>query len=165
MYQMMTPGPTMPAASVMEARSRAFANPDVDETFCEEYHQVCKDLSNLLGTDNETYVLGGEGILALEAACATLTEPGDKVLVIDNGIFGRGFADFVFVPKHEYVNIYPALLVELKWNQSAETAIAQIKERKYPSALESYTGKILLVGINYDVKTKEHQCRIEEYQC
>ena len=95
MYQMMTPGPTMPAASVMEARSRAFANPDVDETFCEEYHQVCKDLSNLLGTDNETYVLGGEGILALEAACATLTEPGDKVLVIDNGIFGRGFADFV----------------------------------------------------------------------
>ena len=45
-------------------------------TFCEEYHQVCKDLSNLLGTDNETYVLGGEGILALEAACATLTEPG-----------------------------------------------------------------------------------------
>ena len=51
MYQMMTPGPTMPAASVMEARSRAFANPDVDETFCEEYHQVCKDLSNLLGTD------------------------------------------------------------------------------------------------------------------
>ena len=39
MYQMMTPGPTMPAASVMEARSRAFANPDVDETFCEEYHQ------------------------------------------------------------------------------------------------------------------------------
>lgn len=95
MYQMMTPGPTMPAASVMEARSRAFANPDVDETFCEEYHQVCKDLSNLLGTDNETYILGGEGILALEAACATLTEPGDKVLVIDNGIFGRGFADFV----------------------------------------------------------------------
>ena len=95
MYQMMTPGPTMPAASVMEARSRAFENPDVDETFCEEYHQVCKDLSNLLGTDNETYVLGGEGILALEAACATLTEPGDKVVVIDNGIFGRGFADFV----------------------------------------------------------------------
>ena len=95
MYQMMTPGPTMPAASVMEARSRAFANPDVDETFCEEYHQVCKDLSNLLGTDNETYVLGGEGILALEAACATLTEPGDKVLVIDNGIFGKGFDDFV----------------------------------------------------------------------
>lgn len=76
MYQMMTPGPTMPAASVMEARSRAFANPDVDETFCEEYHQVCKDLSNLLGTDNETYVLAARGFLPWRAACATLTEPG-----------------------------------------------------------------------------------------
>ena len=40
-------------------------------------------------------ILGGEGILGLEAACASLTEPGDRVLVIDNGIFGKGFADFV----------------------------------------------------------------------
>ena len=164
MYQMMTPGPTMPAASVMEARSRAFANPDVDETFCEEYHQVCKDLSNLLGTDNETYVLGGEGILALEAACATLTEPGDKVLVIDNGIFGRGFADFVFIPNPEYQNEYPALIVELKWNRNAQTAMQQIKDRNYPASILSYTGDILLVAINYDKSSKEHQCQIEQYQ-
>lgn len=95
MYKMMTPGPTMTAASVMEARSRQFGNPDVDEQFCEEYHQVCQSLAELLHTENETYILGGEGILALEAACASLTEPGDRVLVIDNGIFGKGFADFV----------------------------------------------------------------------
>lgn len=94
-YKMMTPGPTMPASSVMEARSRWFGNPDVDEQFCEEYHQLCRSLGELLHTGNEVYILGGEGILALEAACASLTEPGDKVLVIDNGIFGKGFADFV----------------------------------------------------------------------
>lgn len=94
-YKMMTPGPTMPASSVMEARSLWFGNPDVDEEFCEDYHQVCRSLADLLHTQNEVYILGGEGILALEAACASLTEPGDKVLVIDNGIFGRGFADFV----------------------------------------------------------------------
>ena len=75
---------------------------------------------------------------------------------------GRGFADFVFLPKTEYVDDYPALLVELKWNQSAETAIAQIKEKKYPFVLEAYTGNILLVGISYDKKTKAHQCRIEK---
>ena len=45
---------------------------------------------------------------------------------------GRGFADFVFVPKPEYRNDYPALVVELKWNQTAETAMQQIKEKKYP---------------------------------
>lgn len=95
MYKMMTPGPTMVADSVMQARSRIFGNPDVDKEFCEEYHTLCKEIGNILHTENEVYILGGEGILALEAACASLTEPGDRVLVIDNGIFGRGFADFV----------------------------------------------------------------------
>ena len=52
-------------------------------------------ISKLLNTTNETLILGGEGILGLEAACASLTEEGDRVLVIDNGIFGAGFADFV----------------------------------------------------------------------
>lgn len=95
MYKMMTPGPTMVADSVMTARSRVFGNPDVDTEFCEEYHRVCRELGALLHTENEVYILGGEGILALEAACASLTEPGNRVLVIDNGVFGRGFADFV----------------------------------------------------------------------
>ena len=75
---------------------------------------------------------------------------------------GRGFADFVFLPKAEYAEGYPALLVELKWNQSAEAALAQIKEKKYPESLVQYTGNILLVGINYDKKNKKHQCLIEE---
>ena len=75
---------------------------------------------------------------------------------------GRGFADFVFLPKAEYAESYPALLVELKWNQSAEAALAQIKEKKYPESLVQYTGNILLVGINYDKKNKKHQCLIEE---
>ena len=95
MYKMMTPGPTMVADPVMRARSREFGNPDVDTEFCEEYHRICLELADLLHTKNSVYILGGEGILGLEAACASLTEPGDKVLVIDNGIFGKGFADFV----------------------------------------------------------------------
>ena len=77
---------------------------------------------------------------------------------------GRGFADFVFVPKAEYAEDYPALLVELKWNKNAKAAIQQIKEKKYPSALEHYTGDILLVGVNYDKKSKEHQCAIEKLE-
>lgn len=95
MYKMMTPGPTMVAESVMQERSRMFGNPDVDEEFCEDYHTLCMELADLLHTNNDVYILDGEGILGLEAACASLTEPGDNVLVIDNGIFGKGFADFV----------------------------------------------------------------------
>ena len=49
---------------------------------------------------------------------------------------GRGFADFVFIPKEQYAEYYPALLVELKWNKNAETALQQIKEKKYPESLQ-----------------------------
>lgn len=77
---------------------------------------------------------------------------------------GRGFADFVFVPKPDYLADYPALVVELKWNKSAETALKQIRDQQYPESLLQYTGNILLVGISYDKKTKAHQCFIEEYR-
>ena len=76
---------------------------------------------------------------------------------------GRGFADFVFIPKLEYAMDYPALIVELKWNKNVETAIEQIRTKKYPASIEQYTGEILLVGTNYDKKTKKHQCKIEKY--
>ena len=75
---------------------------------------------------------------------------------------GRGFADFVYIPKPIYREDYPALVVELKWNKSAATALQQIKERRYTESLRDYAGDILLVGINYDKKTKEHTCSIEK---
>ena len=76
---------------------------------------------------------------------------------------GRGFADFVFIPKPEYSPSYPAMVVELKWNKSVETALQQIKNKQYPDSIMSYTGNILLVGISYDEKTKVHACSIEKY--
>ena len=76
---------------------------------------------------------------------------------------GQGFADFVFIPKPEYRSFYPALVVELKWNKMVQTALEQIKEKRYPESILSYTGDILLVGISYDKKDKSHQCKIERY--
>ena len=75
---------------------------------------------------------------------------------------GRGFADFIYIPKPEYRDDYPALVVELKWNQNARTALQQIKDRKYPESIRYYKEDILLVGINYYKKSKVHECRIEE---
>lgn len=92
---MMTPGPTQVRENVRMARSREFQNPDLDHDFVEYYKETCELVSKLLKTDNETLILDGEGILGLEAACASLTEPGDRVLILDNGIYGNGFQDFV----------------------------------------------------------------------
>lgn len=74
---------------------------------------------------------------------------------------GKGFADFVFIPRAN-AGSRPAMVVELKYNEDADTAIAQIKEKRYHGVLEGYSDKILLVGISYDVKTKHHTCVIEE---
>ena len=73
---------------------------------------------------------------------------------------GKGFADMVFLPKRTSLN--PALILELKWDKTAEGAIRQIKNKGYVSALKEYKGNILLVGINYEKKSKKHQCRIEK---
>jgi hypothetical protein len=75
---------------------------------------------------------------------------------------GIGFADIVYIPRHG--SDKPAMVVELKYNQKAKTAIEQIKAKQYPKSLLDYKGNLLLVGVNYDKKTKEHTCEIEEME-
>lgn len=74
---------------------------------------------------------------------------------------GNGFADIAFIPRKNVIG-KPAMIVELKWDKSADTAIRQIKEKKYPSSLLDYKGNILLIGVNYDRKTRKHTCKIEK---
>jgi len=91
---LMTPGPTEVHEEVRKALSQKFLNPDIDQSFFDFYRITCCKIKELLKTKNDVLILCGEGILGLEAACASLIEPGDKVLCLDNGIFGRGFANF-----------------------------------------------------------------------
>lgn len=74
---------------------------------------------------------------------------------------GKGRADIVYLPRKE--SDKPALIIELKWNKSAESAVSQIKDKEYSQWIEGYTGDILMVGINYDTKSKKHSCHIEKY--
>lgn len=76
---------------------------------------------------------------------------------------GEGFADIVFLPKINHSD-KPAMIIELKWNKSAKGAINQMKEKRYIKNLESYSGNLLLVGINYNIKTKRHECVIESVE-
>ena len=89
------PGPTAVRENVRNMRAVETTNPDMDPEFYTLYGQLSQDIGRVFGTDDKVLILSGEGILGLEAACASLTEKGDRVLVIDNGIFGEGFADFV----------------------------------------------------------------------
>ena len=82
----------------------------------------------------------------------------NRYTVVKEMTAGKGFADVVFIPFREGD---PAMVIELKRNDCTESALAQIKEKQYFDSLSHYAGNILLVGINYDEKTKAHTCRIE----
>ena len=83
----------------------------------------------------------------------------DYYLKVEELPTGQGIADVVFIPKQD--TSLPVMIVELKWNKAADSAIQQIKEKRYPAILEGYVGEMVIVGINYDTKTKEHSCKIE----
>ena len=74
---------------------------------------------------------------------------------------GKGFADIVLIPRKNVDS--PAIILELKVNKNADSAIDQIHRKQYPAKVAEYADRLLLVGINYDRETKQHTCRIEEY--
>lgn len=76
---------------------------------------------------------------------------------------GKEFADLCFIPRKMYAD-KPAVIVELKWDKSARGALEQVKDREYVETLKEYKGNLLLVGVNYDKKTKTHTCVIEKFE-
>lgn len=94
-YVLMTPGPTQIVKPVRDAMAKPITSPIMDADFFEFYKETTELLQRIMHTQNEVLILNGEGILGLEATCASLTEEKDRVLVISNGIFGEGFGDFV----------------------------------------------------------------------
>ena len=114
-----TPGPTNVRENVRLARAMETTNPDLDKNFYEFYKDTCNKIGELLNTKNDVFILSGEGILGLEAACASLTETGDRVLVIDNGVFGEGFSHFV--------KIYGGIPVLYSVDRKKEVDIEELK--------------------------------------
>lgn len=72
---------------------------------------------------------------------------------------GKGFADLVLIPRKNVDS--PAIVLELKYNRDADSAIEQILRKQYPAKVAQYAGNLLLVGINYDKANKSHSCTIQ----
>lgn len=86
----------------------------------------------------------------------------DQYLKVEELPSGKGIADVVYLPRRR--SLLPAMVVELKWDKSSEGALGQIRERNYPAVLQGYGGEIVLVGINYNPRTKIHTCAIEKLE-
>ena len=85
----------------------------------------------------------------------------NRYTVVKEMTSGKGFADVVFIPFYEGD---PAMIIELKRNHSAESAVNQIRDKQYFASLDNYRGDILFAGINYDENDKTHTCIIENFR-
>lgn len=139
------------AVNASEALLRATL--DMDERTVEEMIQEVHMQNTSSLVYNNEISLSSVIVLAYYSACK------DYVLIRELPT-GNGFSNIVFLPKR--TSLKPALILELKWDKTAEGAIDQIKNKRYIAALKEYKGNILLVGINYEKKSKKHQCKIEK---
>ena len=140
-----------------------------DELLMETIDGNAEKVAEIIELAHETYTsvlnYNDENSLSCVLTMAYFTAPGYYEIVREHPA-GKGYADFIFKPRAN-AGWRPAMVVELKYNQSADTAIKQIKEKRYQGALSGYSDKILLVGINYDAEGKDkkhHTCVIEEYK-
>lgn len=133
----------------------------LDATLREDEEEVAKRIDTVHEENVSVLSYNNENSLSCVITLAYISARRDYTLLRELPV-GKGFADVVFLPRKN--SDKPALLIELKWDKDALGAISQIKERRYGDALKGYFGTLLLVGINYDRKSKRHQCRIERIQ-
>lgn len=101
--KLLCPGPTSIDNSVIKAMANCKTNPDLDPEYEIFHRNMEKKISKLLNTNATSFIMLGEGILGLEASIASLMEKNDRVLVIYNGFFAEGFADYVTYYGGKYV--------------------------------------------------------------
>lgn len=165
----------IPNEEIRREFSRAIRKVDRSETV-RRLHESDQLLEDILGLHEEQVGAQIERIHEEEPSLFYNTEQSlravvkralftanDHYLLFEEINARSGCVDIVYLPRR--VSPYPILVIELKWNLSADGAIAQIKNRKYPSVFEGYGSDILLVGVNYDKEAKpgerHHTCRIE----
>lgn len=116
------------------------------------------DASHINVTSNRSY--NNEDALQ-SAICLAYIYAVNKYTVVREMTAGKGFADVVFIP---FQDMDPAMIIELKRNHSAKSALNQIRDKRYFDSLSHYRGNILFVGINYDEKEKTHTCEILRFR-
>lgn len=139
-----------------------------DELLDETIEGNAERVAELIELAHDTYTsvlkYNDENSLSCVLTMAYFTAPAYYNIIREMPA-GKGFADFAFIPRAN-AGHRPAMIVELKYNQSVDTALQQIKANRYHGALADYSDRILLVGINYDSEGKDkkhHSCTIEEY--
>ncbi len=141
------------------ARSRKL----LDDIFKLNCQAVAKAFDKAHSEHSSILKYNDENSLACVVALSLLYCTADLYSVKRELPAGKGFADLIYLPKNKLKSKpqIPALLIELKYDKSAASALSQITETHYTDFFEGFKEEVLLVGINYDKQSKEHECLIE----
>ena len=114
----MTPGPVEVSPRVLSA----MAQPVIYHyypRFVEFFDETVKKLGQVFQVSGDKHpdvlILQGEGVLGLEASIICTINPGDKVLVFENGPFGKWFGEFV-----KNVGATPSISIKTPKNSSTK---------------------------------------------
>ena len=86
------------SVQVMDQTLRDAARPVLyhyDPAFIELFAHASDLMKQVYRTQYDVVIMQGEALLGLEAAAASLIRPGDKVLNLVSGVFGKWFEDFI----------------------------------------------------------------------
>jgi len=130
---LMIPGPTPVLRSIQDEMGRetiAFG----DAKFVGDFRAVLSDLKDLFDCSGEVFVISGSGTLAMEAAAANSTSPGDDVLIISHGYFSDRFLE-IFERKGRNVDVLKA-----EWGKVVDLKDieAKLSEKKYSAVVVTH---------------------------
>jgi len=132
----------------------------LNATWNEDSQAVVKAIEK---AHNETSIIKYNDENALSCVLSIAYYSARQYYIIDREMpAGKGFVDLFFRPRKNHLD-KPAMLIELKWDKSAASAIKQIEDKEYTQGLKDYKDHALLIGINYDKDSKQHECIIKRY--
>lgn len=132
----------------------------LDATLNKKGDSVASALHNIHNSELPILKYNDENSLSCVVTLAYLSAR-NKYKVEREEKSGKGFADFIFYPRRQNL---PGIVIELKADCDPEAAINQIMEKEYCEKLKKeHIKNILIVGISYDSRTKDHRCIIKEF--
>lgn len=132
----------------------------LSDTLAMKEDAVAKALENIHQEETSILSYNDEESLSCAISIAYYYAKNDYIIHRELAS-GKGFADLAFIPRQHLDR--PAMVIELKYDKDADTAISQIHRKEYQGKVLEYTSNLLLVGINYDKDSKKHTCVIEKY--
>ena len=114
---------------VTDETLRAISRPVVyhyDPAFLDVFERTSRLLQQVYRTRYDVVIMQGEAVLGLEAAAASLISPGDKVLNLVSGVFGKGFEPFIAQHGGETIEL------AVPYNEAIDPADVRRALRRHP---------------------------------